>query len=368
MEISLNDVLAWTHGELVNEDRLKNLDEIRVSDVSGLKGSTSRNICFFFSPQYKSELPQAAPGILITARPFVQPLLESGLPLLNTTAVIVVEDPYYTMAVASEKLSAHKLSMVHLPVEEAELEATTIHPTAVVSEQAEIASKGVKIGAHVVIEERVQVGEGSVIYPNTYVGPGVKIGKFCTLYPNVSLYENTILGNRCLIHSGTVIGSDGFGYAPEMKHHKPVRHQKIYHTGKVILGDDVEVGSNTCIDRGTMGDTVVGSGSKIDNQVQVAHNCQLGEGTILCGHVGLTGGISTGKFVYFGGASGAGNKVHVGDYAQIAAMAHVSKPVPPGGTAKGNPQRDAREYLRFQAQLNRMVEEYVRNTKKRKGE
>jgi UDP-3-O-[3-hydroxymyristoyl] glucosamine N-acyltransferase len=337
-------VCEWTGGRVVNAEELGDaITKVRVDRLSSLGSSRSSNLAYFFSKNYQKELPGARPGILITGEAFVQPLRAAGLPLWKSSAVIACQDPYLAMAIVSEKFASELSTVAHL----AAPGLTSIHPTAVVDPTAVLES-GVQVGAHSVIEAGAKIGADSIIYPGCYIGPQCKLGERCVLFPKVTLYEWVELGNRVRIHASATLGADGFGYAP-----RAGGHVKIYHLGRVIIGDDVEIGANTCIDRGTIEDTVIEKNAKIDNQVHLGHNVQIGEGAIVCGAVGMAGNASVGKFAYIGGLSGLANQVHVGAGAKVAAMTLISKDVPPGETAAGVPQREHREHFRAHAWLSR---------------
>jgi UDP-3-O-[3-hydroxymyristoyl] glucosamine N-acyltransferase len=257
-----------------------------------------------------------------------------------------------------EQFAARASSVAHLPVRDpegpSEVHATAvIHPTAVLG-------AGTQIGPHCVIEAGVRIGAGTVLYAGCFVGPGCQVGESCVLFPRVTLYEWTELGNRVRIHSGAVLGSDGFGYAPDRQGGRVVGHRKIHHLGRVQVGDDVEIGANSCVDRGTLSDTVIGANAKVDNLVHIGHNARLDEGAVICGGTCLAGNASVGKYAYVGGLTGISNNVHVGDGAIVGAVSFVSRDVAPGSTAAGNPQREVRDHLRAHALLGRLIEGRVR--------
>ncbi len=379
MSFSVHEVAEWIGGSVVNSAVLGgHLHEIRVEKISNLDACGTRDIAFFFSRAYEKALIQSLPGILVTDRAFVEPMERAGLPLWKQTAVLSCADPYLAMAQVSEKFAAKISTVAHLT----RLRETEIHPSAVVHATAQV-GLGVRIGPHCVIEERARIGAGSVLYPGCFIGPFVEVGEDCVLFPNVALYEWTRLGNQVRLHSGVVVGADGFGYAPikspaqsqdqlqEMitevaaTHSEGVMgHQKIYHLGRVAMGNRVEIGANSCVDRGTFGDTVIGDDVKIDNQVQVGHNVQIGRGTVICGCAGLAGSAKVGEFVYIGGAAKIGNQIQIGNRANIGAGSMISKDVPAGGAAAGNPQREHRDHFRAHAILNRLISD-KKNKKKR---
>ncbi len=211
-----------------------------------------------------------------------------------------------------------------------------IHPTAMLAQN-------VFIGAH------VKIG------PNVSILPGCVVSSFCeidegtTLFPNVTLMPRTVIGKDCRIHSGTVIGSDGFGY----NYYEGVHH-KLWHMGGVRIGNNVEMGSNVSVDQGTFSPTIIGNGVKIDNLVQVAHNCQLGDGVILCGQAGVAGSAKLGPFSVFGGGARVAPDVEVGAGAQVGGMAGVTANIDDKAAVAGFPARPVREWLKSMAQLRKL--------------
>lgn len=364
MSFSISEILEWTDGRLANERALgSRVNQIRVERASPLGVSGPQDIAFFFSRNYEKELMTARPAALITAEPFVKPLESSGLPIWNQAALIVCKDPYFAMALVSEKIAAKISTVSHVPERDLKSLASEIevHASAIVHPSA-ILERGVQVGPYCVIEKGAKVGARSILYPGCYLGPSVVVGEDCVLFPRVSLYEWTEIGNRVRLHAGSVLGSDGFGYAPKREGRRVLGHQKIYHLGRVVVGDDVEIGANSCVDRGTFGETRIEKSAKLDNLVHIGHNAHLDEGAVICGGTCLAGRASVGRFAYIGGLTGITNDVHVGDGAQVGAVSLVTKDVPPGSTAVGNPQREYKEHFRAHAMLNRMV------SKRGKGE
>ncbi len=352
MAFQLDEVVSFTGGRLVNRDRLgAAADSIRVDRPSALEGSGPRDLAYFYSRDYEKELAKANAGVLITAEPFVKPLEASGLPLWSKSAVVACADPYLAMAILSEKFADALSTVAHV---RRPGEPTAVHPSAVVDPTAEL-GRSVRVGPGCVIEAGARIGEGSVLYPGCYIGPGARLGAGCVLFPQVTVYEWVEMGDRVRVHAGARIGSDGFGYAPRRDGKDVVDHQKIHHLGRVLIGDDVEIGANSTIDRGTLGDTVIGSKTKLDNLVHVGHNARLGEGTIVCGGTCFAGRAKTGRFAYIGGLTGVANDVLVGDGAQVGALTLVTKDVPAGGTAVGAPARAHREHFKAHALLNRLL-------------
>ena len=349
---SVRDILSWVTangGRVANGSSQSPL----VHRLSPLAESRAGSLAFFFSRAYQNELVQAEPSVLVTGEDFIKPMEAAGLPLWKSAVIIATRDPYLAMAQISGQFAEKLSTVAHMTSPSDGIE---IHPSAVVDRLANL-SPGVRVGANCVIEADVQVGRGTVFYPGCYVGRGVTIGQSCVFFPRVTLYEWAQVGNRVRVHAGAVIGADGFGYAQRIENGKPVEHQKIYHLGRVVIGDDVEIGANSCIDRGTVGDTKIASKAKIDNQVQVGHNCQIGEGAIICGCVGMAGSSSVGPWAMVGGLTGLCNQVHVGAGAKVGAGSLMSKDVEPGGTGVGNPQREQKEFFKVHAILSRMLAE-----------
>lgn len=358
MSFSVSQLLEWTGGRLANEAAWEDAaspQSVQVVQPAPLGSSRPGDVAFFFAKSYQGELSTAAASALITAEPFVKPLEASGLPIWRKAAVIACADPYLAMAILSGKF-AEKLSTVAHPVGEAGSGPAEVHPTAIVHPEVELGS-GSRIGPQCVIEKGARIGAGTVLYPGCFVGPGVVIGKDCVLFPRVTVYEWTQVGDRARLHAGVVLGSDGFGYAPKRDGKAVQGHQKIFHLGRVVVGDDVEIGALSCADRGTFGDTVIESEAKLDNQVHIGHNARVERGAVICGGTCLAGRARVGRFAYVGGLTGVTNDVHIGDGAMVAACALVSKDVAPGTSAVGNPQREHADHFRIHAMLNRMLSE-----------
>jgi UDP-3-O-[3-hydroxymyristoyl] glucosamine N-acyltransferase len=218
--------------------------------------------------------------------------------------------------------------------------ATGIHPTAIVAPLAQIASN-VSIGPYAVVAEDVHIGKGSQIGPHSVIGPRCRIGKNCRIYPRVTLYPGVRLGDRVEIHSGAVLGADGFGYV-----FGEGRHWKFPQVGIVEIGDDVEIGANTTIDRGSLADTRIASGVKLDNLVHIGHNCEIGEHSVLAAQAGLSGSCVFGNNVIVGGQAGFGERCELEDGAVIGGQAGVlgGKKIHNGETVWGTPARPMRKF------------------------
>lgn len=229
-----------------------------------------------------------------------------------------------------------------------------IHPTAVIAPDSEIAPD-VAVGPHAVIEPGARIGARSVIGANCYVGHRAVIGEDCLLYPHVTLRERCSLANRVILHSGVVIGADGFGYE-----FRDGRHQKIPQTGIVQIEDDVEIGANTTVDRARFGRTWIRKGTKIDNLVQIGHNVTIGEHCILCAQVGISGSTRLGNFVTLAGKVGLSGHIELGDGVIFGAMSAIAKDVPAKSVMFGAPARPIREYKANYALLKNIRKLYDR--------
>jgi UDP-3-O-[3-hydroxymyristoyl] glucosamine N-acyltransferase len=228
---------------------------------------------------------------------------------------------------------------------------TGIHPGAEIGEEF-IYGQGVTVGPKAVIGHRVTVGDRVWLHPGVILGDSVAVGDDVVIYPNVTILERCIIGNRVIIHAGTVIGSDGFGFAPDGN-----CYHKIPHTGIVQIDDDVEIGANNTIDRATFGKTHIGRGVKTDNLVQIAHNVRVGENTVLVAQVGISGSVTIGKNAVLAGQVGVAGHLTIGDGATVGPQTGVGKPVPDGQiVSSGIPQMPHKIWLRVQRLIPKLPE------------
>ena len=222
-----------------------------------------------------------------------------------------------------------------------------IHPSALVSESATV--EGAAIGPNVVIGKEAAVGPGSILHAGVFVGRGSRIGKDCVIWPNVVIREQVEIGNRVVIHPNSTIGADGFSFIQ-----RDGKHVRVPQIGAVRIEDDVEIGANSAVDRARSGATVIGRGSKLDNLVQIAHNCELGEGCLLAGMSGVAGSSVLGRYVVLGGNAVVIDHLKVGDGAQMGAGALVLNDLPSGTRVRGTPARPLTQFGREQVALKKL--------------
>jgi UDP-3-O-[3-hydroxymyristoyl] glucosamine N-acyltransferase len=292
---------------------VKPLDEAGPDDLS-----------FVAEPRYHPYIRSSRAGAVLLAR-------DAGVEPPEGMAAVRVDDPRAALARVLEALYPPA------PVE------AGAHPTAVIGEEAEV-DPSAAIGPFAVVGAGAHIGAGARIGAHTVVGRGCRVGAGTVLHPHVTLYDGTVVGERCVVHSGARLGADGFGFVPEAS-----GLRKVPQVGGCRIGDDVEVGANTTIDRGSIGDTVVGDGTKIDNLVQVGHNCRLGRHVVVVSQVGISGSTRVGDGAVLGGQAGVQGHIEIGAGARIGAQSGVTASVPAGATVSGYPARPHREALRVQA-------------------
>ncbi len=301
---------------------------IPVRGVAGLADAGAEQLSFCTLPEYRSQVAMTKAAAVIVAQSFAPPPgMRDGLVLIR------VDNPYLAVATVVE----------HFYPETPPRES--VHPSAVIDPTARLAD-GVSVGAGSAIGPDAMVGSNTRVGAGCVLAEGTVIGADCRLYANVTLYPRVRLGDRVILHAGVVLGADGFGYALEGG-----RHVKIPQVGGVLIEDDVEIGANTCVDRGALGITRVARGTKIDNLVQIGHNCDVGEDSVLCGQVGLGGSVVIGSGVMIAGQAGLKGHIRVGDGATIAGGSGVTSSVPAGGVVAGYPHMEVSRWRRVMAAL-----------------
>ncbi|HVA00345.1 MAG TPA: UDP-3-O-(3-hydroxymyristoyl)glucosamine N-acyltransferase [Terriglobia bacterium] len=254
-----------------------------------------------------------------------------------------------TIAVSHPKMALIRAAMALHP---ASVASPGVHPTALVASDARLGT-GVCVGPYVVIEPGVSVGEGTTLGAGVFLGAGVAVGARCVLHPRVSVYAGARIGHRVIVHAGAVLGSDGFGYV-----FAEGRHHKFPQLGGLIIEDDVDIGANSTVDRGSLGTTVIGEGTKIDNLVQIAHNVKIGRHAIIAAQTGISGSAEIGDYVMMGGQVGIGDHARIGEGAIIGGQAGIlpGKAVPKGNTMWGTPARPLAEFKKMYAYLSHLPE------------
>ena len=288
-----------------------------ISGVASLGEASAGQISYFESGRYRDILEGSTAEAVIMRR-------HAGAP--EGMNVILVDRPVIAWATVVE--------MFHPRVRR----FADVSPRAIIGEKCEIAD-GVGIGPGVYVGDGVRIGKGTEIYPGCTVGHGAVIGTDCTLFSGVHVYHSCTLGNRVILHSGTIIGGDGYGYVQQMQENpaEPVFHRKVPQVGTVIIEDDVEIGANSTVDRAALGATVIGKGTKIDNLVMVAHNCKVGPHCLLVGQAGMAGSVELAPYVTIAAQVGIKGHLKIGTGARIAGQAGVTRNVADGETMAGTP-------------------------------
>ena len=324
MEKTVRELAEFLHGKLEND-----APELKVTGVNGLVEACANDISFAVPPHVEHcHLSKA--GVMVLG--FDDPVLPDNRP------VIRVENPRAAFAALLE-LFRHR----------AEVER-------VVSDKAYIAPSA-KIGKDVAImhfayiDEGAEIGDGTVIYPHVYVGRNVKVGAGCLFYPSSTIREGCVLGNKVVLQSGAVIGGDGFGYITDKKTGK---HSFVLQAGNVVLEDEVEIGSNSCIDRGTAGSTIVGTGTKIDNLVHLGHNDVLGKNCLVVAHVGISGSVTAGDNCVFAGQVGTVGHITIGNNCTFAGRTGITHNIPDNSVCAGFPAQPYKEWLKQEASLRKV--------------
>lgn len=308
---------------------------LALDGIAALDDASSRHIAFLIDASYLRQLPATRAAAVIVGAKHA-PAAKAAAP--GTTVLLETEDA----AAALQRALEHLAMPVPRPV--------GVHPSAVIAKSALLAAN-VAAGPHVVVGERTRVGAGTILHAGVVIGDEVSIGGGCELFAGVAIRERCTLGDRVIIHANSVVGTDGFGYRWD-----GAKHAKQPHIGTVIIEDDVEIGSCTCIDRGKIGETRIGMGTKIDNLVQIGHNVRIGRHCILCAGVGVAGTARIGHGVILAGAAGIADHVEIGDGARAGALAGVHADIPTGQTVIGVPAVPYRDFWREQAALRKLPE------------
>ena len=324
--LTLQEVAALVGGDLEGNADPK----LAIVGVNALLEADARQVSFLANPKYKTDMANSKAAAVLLGRK------EEAVPA--SRAVIRVDDPYLSFALLQRHFHP-------APV------ATGLrHGTAAIAASANLADD-VDVGPQAVIGEGVRIGAGSIVGAGCVIGDNAVIGAACLLHPRSVVAADCVLKDRVILQAGAVIGSDGFGYAWSGR-----EHVKIPQVGRVVLEEDVEIGANSCIDRGAIGDTVIGRGVKLDNLIQIGHNVQIGAYSIMASQVGISGSTHVGRGCQIGGQAGIAGHLHIADGCKLAARTGVMGDLETGGTYAGMPAIPHRLWLRVSALLIKLPE------------
>jgi len=299
-----------------------------ITGVAGVLESNQEEITFAENRKYLSEAEKSNAGVIIVPEE------------LRTSKKTII-------AVKNPRLAYAQIASIFAPDV---FYKPGIHPSSVVSENATIGNN-VSIHPQVVIDDNVVIGDNTVLAPGAYIGKGSEIGSNTVIHPNVVVEYDSIIGSNCIIHGGSVIGSDGYGFVSVVD-----GHHKIPQLGNVIIEDNVEIGANVTVDRGTSGSTVIGKGTKVDNLVQIAHNVKIGPDCLIIAQVGIAGSSEIGERVILAGKTGVVGHIKVADHVTVASYSMVTKDTPSAVFYSGNPAQDHKAELREQAAGRKLPE------------
>jgi UDP-3-O-[3-hydroxymyristoyl] glucosamine N-acyltransferase len=299
-------------------------EEKEILSMNTLKDASSNELSFIANPKYVKDMATSkAAAILVDEK--TKEYVPQG------SVALVVDDAYWQMATLSKYFSA--------PFEDRDAPQAIVGEGSFIDEKAAVANGAV-------------IGKNSTIMAGAYVGSGAKIGDNTIIYPNVVIYRDCEIGNNCIIHAGSVIGSDGFGFASN----KRGEHNKIYHNGNAIIEDDVEIGANTTVDRAVFGSTIIKKGARIDNLVQIGHNCVFGEGSVAVAQSGFAGSTVIGRNNVFGGQSATAGHLEIAPFNRFAARSGITKSIKESGkTFAGFPLTSHKTWLKIQGKIARLI-------------
>lgn len=327
MEFSAKQIAAYIQGEIVGDENATVHTFAKIEE--GIPGAIS----FLSNPKYTPYIYESKASIILVNKDFV--------PEHDIKATLIkVDNAYESLA---------KLLTLY---EQSKPKLTGIDSLAYVAPTAKV-GQNVYIGPFAYIGDYVEIGDNTAIHPHATVCAGAKVGSDSILYPNVTVYHDCRVGNRCILHAGSVIGADGFGFAPT-----PEGYEKIPQIGITILEDDVEIGANTCVDRATMGATIVHHGVKLDNLIQIAHNDEIGSHTVMAAQVGIAGSTKVGEWCMFGGQVGIAGHIHIGNKVDLGAQSGVPGSLKDGSRLIGTPPMELKPYFKSQAVFRKLSDMY----------
>lgn len=326
MQFTAAQIAQWAGGEIVGNP------DVKVNDFSKIEEGHAGCITFLANPKYTPYVYTTDASVVLVSRDF-----EPDKPVKAT--LIKVDDPYGTLANILEMVSKFLYQHPSGVEEPAHVGEGTVLPA------------DIYVGAFSYIGRNVSIAKGVKIYPQAYIGDNCEIGENTVIYPGVKIYHGVKIGARCIFHSGSVIGADGFGFAPVNGH-----YHKIPQVGTVEIGDDVEIGANTTVDRSTMGSTKIGNGVKLDNLIMIAHNVEVGDDTVMAAQAGIAGSTKVGSQCKVGGQVGLAGHIHIGDNVEIGAQSGIQRNVRSGSRVIGSPAVEIGEFARQVVYLKRIGE------------
>lgn len=340
MDFKVTDIANFLNGEVVGDESVK------ISNVSKIEDGKPGTLAFLSNLKYENYIYTSEASVILVDKKFV--------PKEKIKATLIkVDDAYQAFA-----------SLLEFYVQAKAAVKTGIEQPSFIDETSAIGDD-VYFGAFSYLGKNSKIGNNTKIFPQVYIGDNVSLGDDCIVYAGAKIYSDSVIGNRCVIHSGAVIGADGFGFAPQ----KDGSYKKIPQIGNTILEDDVEIGANATIDCGTMESTIIRKGCKIDNLVQIAHNCEVGENTVIAAQSGMAGTSKVGKNCQFGGQVGLAGHLTVGDNVKIGAQSGIAKSVKSDQIILGSPAiniKDAIKAISIYKNLPKLRDEVIQLQKEMK--
>jgi UDP-3-O-[3-hydroxymyristoyl] glucosamine N-acyltransferase len=327
MEFTAATIAGFLNGEIEGNP------DVKVNTVAKIEEGHSGALSFLANPKYEHHIYTTRSSIVLVNKTFV-PSSAIGATLIK------VNDAYEAFA-----------SLLRL-VDQSRPRKKGIHPTAIIESTATIGSD-VYIGPYTYIGDNCVIGDGCSVYPHVYIGDNTRLGKNCSINPGVKIYHDCVIGESCTIHAGSVIGGDGFGFAPQSDN----EYMKIPQLGNVILEDQVEIGANVTIDRATMGSTIIRKGVKLDNLIQIGHNVEVGENTVMAAQTGIAGSTKIGRNCMFGGQVGISGHLKIQEATKIGAQAGILGDIKEeNAVLLGSPAMDLKKFLRSFAVFRKLPE------------
>lgn len=327
MEFSAKQIAEYVQGTIVGDENASVHTFAKIEE--GIPGALS----FLSNPKYTQYIYDTQSSIVLVNKDF-EPEREVKATLIK------VNNAYESLA---------KLMTLY---EQSQPKRTGIHPLAYVAPTAKI-GENVYLAPFACVGDNAEIGDGTELHPHATVGRGAKVGKNCILYTNCNVYHDCRVGNNCILHSGSVVGADGFGFAPS-----PDGYEKIPQIGIAILEDNVEIGANTCIDRATMGATIIRKGVKLDNLIQIAHNVEVGSNTVMASQTGVAGSTKVGEWCMFGGQVGIGGHIKIGNKVNLGAQSGVPGSIKDGQDLIGTPPMELKNYFKSSAVFKKLPDMY----------